>query len=582
MSPRTGRPIAPSLTATSTPEVLVYGDRSRSADARTTLKAVAAEAESVWAMQPGPERHSALIDLFVLAGEWAAAVADAELGDRGVEAPSAVQDAALGVLSRLAEAVAQSWRSGYRAIGGPPTASLEAAAQAVLPSKVTLKTAEGFAFYAVYPEAYLEAAQSLSCEATVIGLRSIGAPLAALVAAGAGAERLFTLRPAGPPFDRRPSVSPALATAIAGRPDGDVAIVDEGPGLSGSSFGGVADWLQSEGVAPQRIVFFPSHRSDPGPEAQPKHRRRWLSARREVRTFDDLFLSEDSRHPLSRWFADHVGEPLGPLEDLSGGAWREGRSDAPPAYPGQERRKFRLRTASGAWLLKYAGRRAGAKLERAKALHAAGFSPEPVALRSGILLERWREDACPPASSPPVDRLADYLSFRSTTFRADEAGAALTDLLRMGRRNVSEALGAEAAEAIFGRWATDDLIKLQERVMPIHVDGRLHRWEWLQTPAGLLKSDAIDHSEAHDLVGPQDLAWDVAGAIVECHLDAAAAVRLQVLVSERAWLSRDLVAFLTPAYLAFQLGLWTFAAAQDAGAAAQRDGYAARLRALAG
>ena len=55
------------------------------------------------------------------------------------------------------------------------------------------------------------------------------------------------------------------------------AIVDEGPGLSGSSFGCVADWLEDNGVAPERIHVFPGHDGPLGPAASARHRDRWAA-----------------------------------------------------------------------------------------------------------------------------------------------------------------------------------------------------------------------------------------------------------------------------------------------------------------
>ena len=39
----------------------------------------------------------------------------------------------------------------------------------------------------------------------------------------------------------------------------------------------------------------------------------------------------------------------------------------------------------------------------------------------------------------------------------------------------------------------------------------------------LLKTDALDHSEGHDLIGCQDIAWDVVGAATELELSAVLA-----------------------------------------------------------
>src|SRR3954453_21950736 len=58
-------------------------------------------------------------------------------------------------------------------------------------------------------------------------------------------------------------------------------------------------------------------------------------------------------------------------------------------------------------------------------------------------------------------------------------------------------------------------------------DNRMHAWEWLVTPEGrILKADALDHHRGNDLVGPQDVAWDLAGAAVELELDEDGLERL--------------------------------------------------------
>jgi hypothetical protein len=102
---------------------------------------------------------------------------------------------------------------------------------------------------------------------------------------------------------------------------------------------------------------------------------------------------------------------------------------------------------------------------------------------------------------------------------------------------------------------------MRRRSRPVHVDGRLHAWEWLVTPAGdLLKIDAVDHSCGHDLVGCQDIAWDVAGAELELGLSPAETERL----AQRLGVAPGLLAIHRACYPAFQLGLWSFAPAEEA------------------
>ena len=55
---------------------------------------------------------------------------------------------------------------------------------------------------------------------------------------------------------------------------------------------------------------------------------------------------------------------------------------------------------------------------------------------------------------------------------------------------------------------------------PVIADGRMQPHEWLRTPAGqILKTDSGSHGDDHFFPGPTDIAWDMAGAIVEWRMD---------------------------------------------------------------
>ena len=62
-----------------------------------------------------------------------------------------------------------------------------------------------------------------------------------------GAIDAVTVRPVGPPFERRLALGPRLARALTRHQGRGAAVVDEGPGLSGSSFAAVLDLLESSG-----------------------------------------------------------------------------------------------------------------------------------------------------------------------------------------------------------------------------------------------------------------------------------------------------------------------------------------------
>ncbi|PSJ39495.1 hypothetical protein C7I55_12865 [Sphingomonas deserti] len=544
----------------------VYGDHERAVTRAALLEEVRAAAAVLDSAEPGLTWHSACVALFLSLSELLQGIADEALRETGVDAPSPAQDAVTAASIAAATAIDRSWRSAFEDQQVPDLATLSALDEN---GALTLRRCEGYAFYAVYPELYLEAARALPPGALVIGLRSIGGGLAALAAAASKAKAVLTVRPGGAFFDRRIAAGPALESRIAESGDAPVAIVDEGPGLSGSSFGGTADWLEEQGVAPDRILFMPSHAGDLGPQAREDHRTRWNARPRLVAAFDDVLLAGPM--PLARWFEDLTGPATEPLDDLSGGAWRT-RSpwhDA-PADPGRESRKYLLQTDQGRFLLKFVGLDAlsTAKFGRARRLFEAGFAPEPLALRHGFLLERWVHGR---QVTPPVSCLAAYLSFRASHFPAETSGAPLRQLVDMARHNLREGLGEEAT-GLLDPWTDDRVEALQPAVQPVHVDARLHRWEWLETPQGVLKTDAVDHAQAHDLIGCQDIAWDIAGAAIEFDLAPEEIIRLaEAVMSSRPVALIDL---LLACYLAFQLGWWTFAG--EAGVS-QRDVYARKI-----
>jgi len=52
----------------------------------------------------------------------------------------------------------------------------------------------------------------------------------------------------------------------------------------------------------------------------------------------------------------------------------------------------------------------------------------------------------------------------------------------------------------------------------------MHPHEWLLTPQGrMLKTDSGSHGDDHFFPGPTDIAWDLAGAIVEWEMNPAQA-----------------------------------------------------------
>lgn len=560
--------------------MLVYGDHALDRDPRAviaelhdTLSSLARPAAS-----PALETHARLVGAFLDAAELAQGLADAETVARGHDHAGPLGDRAMAVARALAGSIIASWRG---AVARPAAAArhLTALRATRLPDAIRTKRAEGHAYYAVYPEAYAEAARRAPPgPRRVIGLRSIGTGLAAMVAAATGAPTPSTVRPVGDPWRRAIAADDELVRTWC-EPGAVVAVVDEGPGLSGSSFAAVLDLLAARGVREERIECYPSHRGDLGPVARDHHRARWARIARRVVDADELLVSSGR---LARWIAGAVGPLVAPLQDLSAGAWRAlhyARTDAwPPVIPQQERRKFLARTANATYVARFIGlgRHGAHAYARARTLAAAGYTPEVHGLLHGFAVERWVDghplDPRAATRVQLVDHVARYLAFRARAFPAPPTrGASARALLEMARRNTALALGAAAGDPLDRFTAT----ALEARMRRIEIDGRLHAWEWLVRADGtLVKTDAVDHHAAHDLVGCQDLAWDLAGATFELGLDRDEEDRLVAAANRLAGRAHDpeLLAFARICYLAFQLG-------RHALAGANATGYMEALRA---
>jgi hypothetical protein len=513
--------------------VLVYGDHADRAD-------VAAVADRV----AGRVRHTGCDSWsLVETGRLVQALLDEEMSRRGVDECTPLSASAAQVMLALAA------RDRGRALE-----ALAHLARLAPAGDVLLRVPEGYAFYAVYPELYVRAARELTAPVQAIGIRSIGTSLAAVVAAARGSGPPLFVRPTGHPFRRELRIGPGLAARLV--PPGEFAIVDEGPGLSGSSFLCVARELLARGVPAENIHLFPSHDKGPGPEAGAGDLMLWKRLPKHVGGFETLVDN------LARWCEDLTGASIAPLDDVGGGAWRSRiRVDA-PAMLRQERRKYLLHSQRGTFLLKFAGLgSAGDEVfRRARVLANGGFAPETLGLRNGFLVMRWLEARVPERRGSALeDEVARYVAFRSRALpAAPQTGATPPKLLEMAIRNTSLALGDAAGRAL-ERWRPR-LDQLGADTVRVETDNRMHRWEWLELPDGhLLKTDGAEHCRAHDLVGCQDAAWDLVGAAVELDLDLSTLLRRFRAHDGRGG-APELLAFARPCYLAFQLGACTIAA----------------------
>lgn len=544
--------------------MLVYGDVETTRDAAAFHARIAADLACLATLPAGLERHARLVAAFLAAGDLVGALIDRD-------APHDFDNTAaagMELLTALARAIDLSWRSDFASLAELPAPALPAT------GSIRTKPAEGYAFYALYPEGYAEAARrsGLPAETRVIGIRSIGTTLAPMVAAGLGAAPPVTVRPTGHPFDRRLALGPRLAAAIlAGAPPA-FAIVDEGPGLSGSSFAAVMDWLVDNGVPPETTHLFPSHLNGPGAQAGEARQQQWQAAAKHIVGFDELLLGGR----LEGWITELICPLTAPLRDLSGGQWRSLTGSSAPAAPSWEKRKYLAETTTGRWLAKFTGLGAMAeeKLDLARKLYAAGFGPEPAGLCHGFLVQRWSDGpSLIGAPLPPeqlLPQLAAYLAYRATLRLRPDAGATPERLVEMATYNATQALGDAAGAAMGSRLAAN---MPQGPLARVWVDARLHRWEWLLDAGRLIKTDALDHALAHDFIGAQPIEWDLAGALVEHDLRAEPLLLAFEAASGQA-VDRQLLDFMNGCYLAFQLGAWTMA---TSAAAPMSERYRAAL-----
>ncbi len=422
--------------------------------------------------------------------------------------------------------------------------------------------------------------------ATVIGLRSIGTTLSAVVAAeleAAGVQvRSFTVRPRGHPFDRVLHLGPRLLAALEAGASEHVLVVDEGPGISGSSFACVAEAAMRAGCPEARIALFPSWDSDGAGLRSERARAIWPRLTRWTAGFEEAILSTGR---LARPWGG------GELRDLSGGLWREGQyapDHLPAVQPQHERRKYRLdRKGDAPLLLKFVGLGERGRRALARAEWQAGMSvaPEVEGMRDGFLA--CRHHAGRPLRAGELDKdvldaMGRYLAHLGSQEPLPDP-VRFDDILHMTRINLAEGLGPEAA----GRTGWMEGMRDAVLARPARAcDGRMLPQEWLRTGSGLLKTDGTDHHDDHFWPGAQDMAWDLAGAAVEFGMDSGTRDRLveDYVAGTRDRGLREVLPFYTLAYLAYRLGYASLAAdtlgESDDGLrmAKDRDRYAAALR----
>ena len=474
-------------------EMYVFRDGRRTVSGTELLAALRRKLLR-WQSGSPAEREDCALAAQIAAGELECALLDAP-----------ANASSLHLAAEITEAIALHFLEGTF----PAAAILQKTEWLRAPGICQAAVQEGFAYYALHPRKVAMLLDMLldelrpSSRMAVLGIRSIGVTLSAVACAALrrrGLEcRRINVRPTGHPYNRTLELTGELRRWIAECGDARFLVIDEGPGISGSSFLAVAEALAACGVDAGRIELIGSRAADPSTLRAPEASTRWPRF-----TF----------HPMQ----SAAIAPPDAGESLSGGAWRRrflcDEETMPASWAPLEAAKFISADERSIFRFEGLGHYGETVGERSRLLAAHGFAPAYLGNIAGFgryrMLNgcRLRREALSPEL---VVRMAEYLALRAAALRTSEAQS--PELETMLRWNWKLEFGEELGANETGLRA--------ERV--VICDGRMMPHEWLRTADGtVLKLDAASHGDNHFFPGPCDIAWDVAGAIVEWEMEPAA------------------------------------------------------------
>ena len=367
---------------------------------------------------------------------------------------------------------------------------------------VTVGVPEGFAYYAVHPLDYADHIAKCNerwASVFIVGVRSIGTTLSAVVAAGLRQMGLpverTTVRPTGHPYERQCVFSDAqlnLITAASSR-GSEFIVCDEGPGRSGSSLLSVAEALERAGVARSHIVLLCSHEPDVHTLCATDAVRRW-----------------------SRLRSIHAGPtkrlPADGFRSAASGEWRRSllsaEQELPACWPQFERLTYFSLDGRTVLIFEGYGQFGQRLSERNRKLSDAGFGLPYLGHEAGFgRHQRIEGRAGRPQdlTSPLLARMAEYCAWRAREFAAMDAEP--SELETMARVNFEREFGFEPSDLSL------------PLVRPAICDNQMMPHAWLNATSGAwLKLDAAARGDDHFFPGPCDIAWDLAGIAVEWSL----------------------------------------------------------------
>ncbi|MEZ0313437.1 MAG: hypothetical protein ACAI38_16825 [Myxococcota bacterium] len=446
----------------------------------------------------------------------------------------------------------------------------------VEPKHAILKIPEGFAYNSLYPEQYCAATWAfigarkarLTGSVLVVGVRSIGTTLSAIVAAAldcAGIDNhRMTVRPSGSPTSRELVLDKNVLAGAS-----HAIVVDEGPWTSGSSMAAVGFALERLGLPREAIAFLPSHRNGPGPKASPDVRAMW----NEVAIFSvpvtaPIFGGRTLREHLNHELANTLGVRAELLPDED---WRRLAYDDPGDWPPSRGRfatsRYRVRTTSGSLALEFGGTATiDGQSMVAQALAACeqrtfgGFAPAPIGMVAGYLARPWLEGTALRPSDVDAKLLSSLSHYVSAMagLPLDSAALAAAQLRRAdwASRHLADALGDSAAKRAAAYVEAGSVLPPAWARAAFDYD--LAPRCWMRTSEGAIaRVGSAATAHGHTVVGVQPVLWDVASLLVEWDLgrkEARAVVAEVEAGLGGTRLPRPALRAFMLAYIAFKLG----------------------------
>ena len=199
---------------------------------------------------------------------------------------------------------------------------------------------------------------------------------------------------------------------------------------------------------------------------------------------------------------------------IGGGEWRRyllaRETRWPASWTSFERLKYLSESAAGGpRIFKFLGLgHYGERVfEREALVAAAGFAPPPRMEHHGYVsypLVSGRAMCAEDLSESVLARMAAYCAFRLQNFTAELSQ--MDSVQQMAEHNLKEL-----------QFEMPVKLAMAHPVLP---DARMAPHEWLLTSAGqMLKTDSGSHGDDHFFPGVTDIAWDLAGAIVEWKME---------------------------------------------------------------